>query len=149
MDTCAGLPYAFRVEWARPLSVAVPLGSWKQSQLTLGRIGRVSRWREQWLSDLNNFLSLIVSPREVDAKSLSDAGHKLARLGSLLPTELLGKRLAIPSPFSHLDLTPNDVLRLGDIFVRRFPERAQPVLIVGLRTAGSYFAPLLRALARN
>jgi hydroxymethylpyrimidine pyrophosphatase-like HAD family hydrolase len=107
---------------------------------------RVSRWRGQWLSDLNDFLSLIVSPRAVDAKRLSDSGHKLARLGSLLPTELLGKRLAIPSPFSHLDLTPNDVLRLGGIFVRRFPERAQPVLIVGLRTAGSYFAPLLRAL---
>lgn len=106
----------------------------------------VSRWRQQWLSDLNNFLSLIVSPRAIDAKSLADAGHKLTRLGWLLPPKLLTKRLAIPSPFSHLDLTPNDVLRLGNFFVRRFPEREQPVLIVGLRTSGSYFAPLLRAL---
>ena len=106
---------------------------------------KVSRWRDQWLSDLNNFLSLIVGPRAVDAKRLADSGHKLARLGSLLSPKLLTKRLAIPSPFSHLDLTPSDVLRLGDFFVRRFPERAQPVLIVGLRTAGSYFAPLLRA----
>jgi hydroxymethylpyrimidine pyrophosphatase-like HAD family hydrolase len=107
---------------------------------------RVSRMRDQLLLDLNNFLSLMVSQRAVDAKRLSDSGHKLARLGSLFPTELLGKRLTIPSPFSHLDLTPNDVWRLGDVFVRRFPERAQPLLIVGLRTAGSYFAPLLRAL---
>jgi hydroxymethylpyrimidine pyrophosphatase-like HAD family hydrolase len=106
----------------------------------------VGRWRDQWLLHLNDFLSLIVGQRIVDAKRLSDSGHKLARLASLLPTPLVGKRLAIPSPFSHLDLTPNDVLRLGDIFVRRFPERAQPLLIVGIRTAGSYFAPLLRAL---
>ena len=106
----------------------------------------VGRLRDQWLLDLNSFLSLIVSQRVVNAKRFSDSGHKLVRLGSLLPKPLLGKRLAIPSPFSHLDLTPNDVLRLGDIFVRRFPERAQPLLIVGIRTAGSYFAPLLRAL---
>ena len=107
---------------------------------------RVSHWRGQWLSDLNNFLSFIVRRREAEGKRLFDAGNKLAQLGLLLPTELLDKRLTIPSPFSHLDLTPDDVLRLGDIFVRRFPERTQPVLIVGLRTAGSYFAPLLRAL---
>ncbi len=104
---------------------------------------RVGRLRDQWLSDLNNFLSLIVGQRAVDAKRVSDLGHKLTRLGSLLPTELLGKRLAIASPFSHLDLTPNDVVRLGGIFVRRFPERAQPLLIVGIRTAGSYFGSLL------
>ena len=105
---------------------------------------KVSRWRKQWLSELNKFLSLLVGPGAIDAKGLADSGHRLTRLGSLLLPELLTKRLAIPSPFSHLDLTPNDVLRLGDSFVRRFPQRAQPLLIVGLRTAGSYFAPLLR-----
>jgi hydroxymethylpyrimidine pyrophosphatase-like HAD family hydrolase len=67
----------------------------------------------------------------------------------LFPTELLVKRFGIPSPFAHLDLTPNDVLRLGDRFMERFPERAQPLLIVGLRTSGSYFAPLLRALLES
>jgi hydroxymethylpyrimidine pyrophosphatase-like HAD family hydrolase len=107
---------------------------------------RVGRLRDQWRSHLDNFLKLIVSQRAVDAKRLSDSGHKLARLGSLLPRKLLGNRLAIPSPFSHLDLTPNDVLLLGRIFMQRFPGRAQPLLIVGMRTAGSYFAPLLRAL---
>ena len=109
----------------------------------------VSHWRQQWLSDLNSFLSLIVSRRANRAKDLADAGRKLTRLGSLLPPKFLAKRLAIPSPFSHLDLTPNDVLRLGDFFVRQFPERAQPLLIVGLRTSGSYFAPLLRAFFEN
>jgi hydroxymethylpyrimidine pyrophosphatase-like HAD family hydrolase len=107
----------------------------------------VGRWRDQWLSDLNNFLSLIVSSLNIDAKKLVDSARQLtARLESLFPTELLAKRLGIPSPFAHLDLTPNDVLRLGDHFIRRFPERAQPLLILGLRTSGSYFAPLLRAL---
>lgn len=105
---------------------------------------KVSRWREQWLSDLNNFLSLVVRPDAMNAKGLADSGHKLTRLGSLLPPELLTKAILIPSPFSHLDLTPNDVFRLGDFFIRRFPQCTQPIVIVGLRTAGSYFAPLLR-----
>ena len=108
---------------------------------------RVARWRERWLSDLNDFLSLIVGGQVNDAASLAGAGQRLiARLRSPLPAELLSKRLGIPSPFGHLDLTPNDVLRLGDCFVQRFPDRAQPILLVGLRTSGSYFAPLLRAL---
>jgi hydroxymethylpyrimidine pyrophosphatase-like HAD family hydrolase len=107
----------------------------------------VGRCRDQWLSDLNNFLSVIVSSPTIDAKKLADSARQLtAGLALLFPTELLAKRLGIPSPFAHLDLTPNDVLRLGDRFMQRFPERTQPLLIVGLRTSGSYFAPLLRAL---
>ena len=64
---------------------------------------------------------------------------------SPLPPELQGKRLGIPSPFSRLDLTQEDVLALGECFVTRFPDRSQAILLVGLRTSGSYFVPLLRA----
>ena len=108
---------------------------------------RVARWRERWLSDLNDFLLLIVGRQALDAKCLAESGHRLTTdLGLMLPADLQAKRLATPSPFSHLDLTPNDVLRLGACFVRRFPDRAQPILLLGLRTSGSFFAPLLRAL---
>ena len=44
------------------------------------------------------------------------------------------------------DLTHVDVLALGKSYVSRFPDRSQAILLVGLRTSGSYFAPLLRAL---
>ena len=37
-----------------------------------------------------------------------------------------------------------DVFRLGAKVAEAFPERSRPILLVGLRTAGSYFAPLLR-----
>jgi hypothetical protein len=43
-------------------------------------------------------------------------------------------------------LTQDDVLALGQRYVERFPDRTQAILLVGLRTSGSYFAPLLRAL---
>ena len=107
---------------------------------------RIGRWRERLLSDLNDFLSLVVGRQAIDTKCLAESGRRLkVHLRSRLPADLRVKRLATPSPFSHLDLTSSDVLSLGECFVRRFPERAQPIALLGLRTSGSYFAVLLRA----
>jgi hydroxymethylpyrimidine pyrophosphatase-like HAD family hydrolase len=107
---------------------------------------RIARWRKHWLSELNDFLLLIISRQSIDVKCLAESGCRLTSLLESTPlAQLQSSRLSPPSPFNHLDLTPSDVLRLGDSFARRFPERAQPILLVGLRTSGSYFAPLLRA----
>ncbi len=65
-----------------------------------------------------------------------------------LPADLLNMQIGVPSPFRRLDMTHHDVLTLGRRFVDSFPDRAQPVLLIGLRTSGSYFAPLLRAFLR-
>ena len=107
---------------------------------------RVAGWRDRWLSNLTDFVSLIVDSQSIDATRLFESGRKLtAALVSALPSDLHAKRITPPSPFSHLDLTPTDVLRLGDRFVGRFPDRAQPIALLGLRTSGSYFGPLLHA----
>lgn len=106
----------------------------------------VDRWRDQLLSGLNDFLLLLVRRRSPDAIGLIESGRKLRALSAtVLPADLRARRMGTPSPFRQLDLTPQDVLQLGDCFVRRFPDRTQPVLLMGLRTSGSYFAPLLRA----
>jgi hypothetical protein len=107
---------------------------------------RIERWRKHWIAELNDFLLLTIGRQSVDVKSLAESGRRLTSLLISTPlAQLQSLRLSPPSPFNHLDLTPSDVLRLGDCFARRFPERAQPILLVGLRTSGSYFAPLLRA----
>ena len=107
---------------------------------------RVARWREHWLASLNNFLLLVVGPQAIETTSLAEAGRKLMMLlKSPFPSDLQARRLGVPNPFSRLDLTQKDVLALGEFFVRRFPDRSQPILLIGLRTSGSYFVPLLRA----
>src|SRR6516165_3653228 len=96
----------------------------------------------------------ILAPRSVlawkegsEPASLAESGKRLAALLSTpLPSDLQAERIGIPSPFRRLDLTHVDVLALGKCYVRRFPDRSQAILLVGLRTSGSYFAPLLRAL---
>ncbi len=111
---------------------------------------RLSLWREHWLSSLDDFLSVIVSRRTIDAKSLVESGRRLkACLQSGLPEDLQRTLVSIPSPFGHLDLALSDVWKLGDCFVRRFPERTQRILFLGLRTSGSYLAPVLRVLLKS
>lgn len=107
---------------------------------------RIERWRKHWIAELNDFLLLTIGRQSIDVKCLAESGRRLTNLLKSTPlAQLQSLRLSPPSPFNHLDLTPSDVLRLGDCFARRFPERAQAILLVGLRTSGSYFAPLLRA----
>ncbi len=107
----------------------------------------IDRWREQWLASLDNFLSLVL--RHVEPASVADAGHRLLAVLELpLPGDLQTQVVGTPTPFSRLDLTFRDLLALGDTFMERFPNRMQSILVVGVRTSGSYFAPLLKALLK-
>ena len=54
----------------------------------------------------------------------------------------------IPSCFRAFDQEPLDCLRLAEGFSSRWPSRAAPLLVVGVRTSGSYLAPLLAASLR-
>ena len=148
-------------EYLRGPSLRLP---WKLAAMRLGRGARwavenalgklrprpqahVRRWRERWLAGLNDFLSIVVAGQGTDPSALAESAASLAMLlQSPLPSALQSDRLGLPSPFRRLDLTHLDVLALGQCYVRRFPDRSHPILLVGLRTSGSYFIPWLRAL---
>jgi hydroxymethylpyrimidine pyrophosphatase-like HAD family hydrolase len=110
------------------------------------RLGALRRWRETWGARVEAFLRVGVVEGRADRDALSLAGTALTTLfASGLPDELQRRRPRIPAAFRTRDLTPLDILALGRQFAAAFPARERPVLVVGLRTAGSYFAPLLRA----
>jgi len=110
---------------------------------------RARRWRESWRAGLDVFLSIFVSEGPIDRQVLADAGDTLTGLlPASLPEDLQSAHIFFPSAFRKHDLTHFDVLALGRNFANRFPAREQPILIVGLRTAGSYFAPVLRAFLK-
>ena len=129
-----------------------PLGRgarWMTDKITVSlrqrRCIQVRRWRERWQAGLDNFLAIFVQEAAAPI-SFAETGSRLAMLlQSPLPSDLQAKRLGVPSAFSRLDLTHFDVLALGRCFVKRFPDRSQPILLLGLRTAGTYFAALLQA----
>ena len=53
-----------------------------------------------------------------------------------------GEVQRIPACFHSFDLHPDDVRWLVREFRRRYPERDVPLCVVGVRTSGSYLAPL-------
>ena len=114
------------------------------------RLAMARRWREQWPAATDAFLQLFAAAKKPTRDAAVKAAEELKALLRLpLPTELVAERIRIPSGFRKQDLTHFDALALARKFVARFPDRAQPILLVGLRTAGAYFAPLVRAFLKT
>jgi hydroxymethylpyrimidine pyrophosphatase-like HAD family hydrolase len=106
---------------------------------------RVRRWKEEWENGLDGFF-VVLARRDSDPASFAESAQKLSGLlQSQLPSDLLDLRLGVPSAFGRLDLTHFDVLTLGRRFVQQYPDRSHPILLLGLRTAGTYFSALLRS----
>jgi hydroxymethylpyrimidine pyrophosphatase-like HAD family hydrolase len=108
----------------------------------------LEQWRRQWGSAVEQYLEwqlAYVGTGETTPSS-SVAGAALLALSTRdLPSEFSRRRARIPAAFRSQDLTNFDVSKLGSKFVAQFPDRSREVLVIGLRTAGSYFAPLMRA----
>jgi hydroxymethylpyrimidine pyrophosphatase-like HAD family hydrolase len=108
-----------------------------------GRFVSVHRWRRKWHGVLREFLgsSLIadVTPSIAQIQRLYSLSEKE------LPSELLAQVAKVPAAFCSQDMSHHDVMLLGRKFVEGTIDQRQGILVVGLRTAGSYFAPLLAA----
>jgi len=72
----------------------------------------------------------------------------LARM--TLPPALAGWRARIPEAFRCQELSHHDALALAEVFRASHAPGGDPVAVIGLRTAGAYFGPLVAvALARH
>jgi hypothetical protein len=109
-------------------------------------VGRARRWKQRWIVGFDAFLRPFVDDKPPQPEVLGHVASLLFPvLRQPLPADLLAQHIRIPSAFRKRDLTANDIIALGRKFISHHPNRQQRILIVGLRTAGSYFAPMLRA----
>jgi len=150
-DYLQGVKY--RLPWrlaALPLSGVFLKVVQKTADWRLRRRCRQARqWQEKWDQALANFLALLVAEQPA-AQELDRARKCLAELlPPPLPSTLEELQLKVPSGFRRQDLTHQDVLALGQHFVVNHPEHELPLLVVGLRTSGSYLAPVLQAFLKN
>ena len=127
----------------------VPLRAWQRAREW--RLQGLHDWRQAWGGGVLDFLKVFVAPAKPDPNALWLSRTRLmSLLGIDLPALLQRSRARVVAAFRNQDLTHVDILTLGRQFAAAFPDREQPVLAIGLRTAGSYFAPLLcAALAVN
>ena len=133
-------------------AAAIPLSGsflWAAERLAaLARAPRracVRRWKETWRPRFEAFVSAFLAEESPGPAALAELG---AALRLPLPADLLTRHTYFPSAFRKHDLTHHDVPALGRRFAERFPDRRRRILVVGLRTAGSYFAPLLQTFLR-
>jgi len=111
---------------------------------------RVRQWREDLQAKLDIFLQVSATDEAPEPSTVAAAAKELrASLQQPPAPKLWARPTNINSAFRKQDLAPHDVLALGKQFVTRFPDRQRPLLVIGLRTAGSFFAPLLRAFLRS
>jgi hydroxymethylpyrimidine pyrophosphatase-like HAD family hydrolase len=69
-------------------------------------------------------------------------------LNEALPRKLLAQHPRIVAAFHSQSLTHHDIGTLASKFAALHPDRQRPILLVGVRTAGSHFAPLANAYLR-
>ena len=130
------------------LSVLRPLATTVQALLRLQRRRRDRRlravyaWRARWATALDATLRAWL---DQPAEAAPSRAALLPLLEQELPASLLGRRVKVPAAFRSQDLTHHDVLELVARFATQCPDRERRLLVVGLRTAGSYFAPLAGA----
>jgi hypothetical protein len=127
------------------------------------RVRRLRHWRELWGAAVEEYLEFALTSSRATGETacpstedeqVGQAVHESGvRLASLLdvdfPPDLRLQRPRVPGGFRKKDLTHHDILALGRKFVDKFPDRARPLAVVGLRTAGSYFAPVMTSYLRS
>ena len=105
------------------------------------------RWRRAWDRSVDGVCDLLIGglpPAGVRWEELRACLEALMKVQ--LPAKALEEKMRLPEAFRHQDFTHHDVIALARKLARTLPDRESPVVIVGVRTAGAYFAPLVRAL---
>ena len=120
------------------------------SRLRSAWLFRLHRWRDSWAAAVTEFLQHSMVPATADRTILLPLRD---RLTNLLPADFPGSlwnyRSRVPAFFRSRDFASSDCLELGRKFVASFPEPQRPVMVLGLRTAGSFLAPLLCAYLKT
>ena len=107
---------------------------------------RLHHWRGVWAAAVTEFLRRSLIAASPDRAILLQQRDQLASLLTAdFPRRLWNFRPKIPAFFRSRDFAPFDSLELGRKFVAAFPEPERPAMVMGLRTAGSFLAPLLCA----
>lgn len=82
------------------------------------------------------------------AEELLRSGRALLASVQSAPAALQRSVIRLPACFRSFDQRPADCRQIVEKFAARWPERDMPLVVIGVRTSGSYFAPLYAAFLR-
>jgi len=129
----------------------------RTAALTLAAAGashrRLASWHERLSILLERLADAVVAPGRpqpliaysTDIVTLCAA---LTDEMAAFPADLLRTVGRLPSCFRSFDQQPSDLAWMAHQFAQRWPDRDRPVVVVGVRSSGSYLAPLSAAYLR-
>ena len=123
-----------------------------RARASRARERRLMRWQRELASLVQRLADGVAAGMEVGGAGVWDAAQNLRGSAALLaavegfPGKLRRSVVRLAPCFRSFDQHPQDLERIAHAVARRWPERATRLLVVGLRTSGSYLAPLYASL---
>ncbi len=107
---------------------------------------RIVQWKRKWDRCVEQACVMLVENTAPRSERLVEFKKKIDALSNVvLPDTVLRRKMKIHEGYRCQDLTHFDVFSLVQKFVAQSNNQYSPVMIIGLRTAGAYFAPLAKA----
>lgn len=109
------------------------------------KLRTLGAWKDEWNIFLEDTCRLLVTNcplTDSEFDGLRNEFNELRRFN--LPRKLLQKRMRIMEGYRRQDLTHHDLATLADRFAESCPARDTHILVIGPRTAGTYFAPVVK-----
>jgi len=107
---------------------------------------QAARWREKWTSNVDAICELLARTGKPAPQQLDELRKSIEICIAIpLTKQLLNRRMQLPSGYRSQDLTHHDAFSLAKLFTATQVNRRSPLLIIGPRSMGAYFAPAARA----
>ena len=112
--------------------------------------GRLRKWQQQWSEWMIQVCQPLVMDQIPGSQEQKDFQHELIPLlNYAFPKRLLAMRARIPAAYRSQDLTHHDFISLSQKYSEKHDDKERPHVVIGLRTAGSYFAPVVGAYLKK
>ena len=132
------------------LSLPIKLG--QEGSILLSRLkgslrgGKLRNWRKHWAGWVICACNGVIGPDPSDAATEMKIKEQFEGVVNFrFPASLLETRIRIPAAYRSQDLAHIDFLSLGEKYCKNHCDFKTPIVVIGMRTAGSYIAPLLCA----
>jgi len=107
---------------------------------------RAALWRRKWTSQVDAICELLVRTGKPARQELNELRKSIGHcIATPLPKRLLNRRMHLPSGYRSQDLAHQDAFSLAELFSASQENRQSPLLIIGPRSMGAYFAPAAKA----
>jgi hydroxymethylpyrimidine pyrophosphatase-like HAD family hydrolase len=120
-----------------------------RSRVRLLFLIKLRAWRDAWAGEVTDFLQHAVIRDAQPASALKQRDRLIELLTPQFDKDLASLRPKIPAFFRSRDFATPDCLELARKLILQFPDSDRPAIVVGLRTAGSFLAPLVCAHLRS